>query len=79
MYSWRRLDYTENPDVSNFYSDNPKKSVALLGNYDSHFVPVRDYGQPYDFQACDESEATGHELISQNFLQLCPIAIVYFQ
>eukprot|EP00931_Biecheleriopsis_adriatica_P122616 TRINITY_DN9761_c0_g1_i10.p1 TRINITY_DN9761_c0_g1~~TRINITY_DN9761_c0_g1_i10.p1 ORF type:complete len:350 (-),score=34.99 TRINITY_DN9761_c0_g1_i10:235-1284(-) len=79
----RRLDYTggsgHGTDYSNFYSCDPKRSVAMLGQYDSHFVPVKYYDPQLDYQACDEAEAQGHELISQSFMQLCPVALVYFR
>jgi len=77
----RRLDYTGKcgPDVSNFYSNDPDKAIALKGQHDSHFIPVKDFGGALDYQACDEAEAEGHELVSQNFMQLCPIALLHFR
>jgi len=65
---------------SNFYSDDPKRSIALLGNYDSHFIPVRYVDSTYDYQACSakDGDCAGHELVVQGFQQLCPVALLHF-
>jgi hypothetical protein len=42
------LDAPDHPElwgVSNFYSDNPKRSIALVSGYDAHFVPVKFCGR----------------------------------
>merc|ERR1712194_724428 len=74
------LDYNERsqPGFSDFYSSHPDRSISLKPFYDTHFVPVREDPR-HDFQACPEHEASAHEVVSDNWNQLYPLAIIYFQ
>lgn len=72
---------------SDLYADNPGFSKTIKPGYDTHFVLVRYYGTQWygqtlnynvDYQACPAHEAEAHEVVSQSFAQICPIAILYF-
>ena len=66
---------TSRDGFSQFYSDNPKTSIALMPGYSSHFVPVKHCGKkhafdetitlPYDtdYQAAVEDRASTQELL----------------
>lgn len=83
-------DYTgqEKAGFSDFFADHPKRSKAIVNYYDTHFVPVKHYGNrwrdqtlPYDvdYQAIEEPQAEAHEVVSYSFDQIIPLALVYFK
>jgi hypothetical protein len=67
---------TSRDGFSQFYSDNPKTSIALMPGYSSHFVPVKHCGYKHaadetitlsydtDYQATAEDRASTQELLT---------------
>ena len=80
----------QHPGFSSFYGGDKDEAKSLMPLYDSHFVPVKQYGnlhpvtgQPLgysvDFQACPEGDSTGHELILHDHTQLLPVAVLWYK
>jgi hypothetical protein len=77
---------------SRFYSNDPHHAIALAPKCDSHFVPVKHYGNVHprtgvpvvgadlDYQAVSEhtQAAVGHEIVILSHFRCVPLAIVYF-
>lgn len=68
------------PHVSDYFAADGSNARAMNGSkYDTLFVPVKQVGvSGADFQACPSHLAVAHEMVSRDFAQLCPLAVVYF-
>ena len=62
---------------SQFYAKVKEGSKSLMPRYNAHFVPVKDTF-PFDFQACSNIDADGHELVLHHKWSL-PIAVLWYK